>query len=312
MTMKKTLLIGFILLLLAACTNQPAENNNMSAANANKPAEPKTAMVSDAEITAKEKAAWEAIKKKDWAGFEKMVASDYIEVLDDGVHDKAATMTMVKDIELTDVTFADWKTIPVDKVTVLITYSATVKGSFKGKPVPPGPYREASAYVNRDGQWLSVYYQETLSKTMPPPPSPAKAEPKPSKPATPAATSTAKVPDAGPDAVANEKLVWDSLKAKNYQRFASYLAPDSMEIEAEGVYDKAGSEKGVSMFDFSKSELSDWKSMKLSDTASLVIYKVKSPGMKPDTEYHSTIWINRTGKWMALFHMGTPAAAAAN
>jgi len=61
--------------------------------------------------------------------------------------------------------------------------------------------------------------------------------------------------------------------------------------------------------DMSKADLSDWKTLKFDNDASLVTYKVKTPGMKPDTEYHSTIWINRDGKWQALFHMGTPEAA---
>jgi hypothetical protein len=33
-------------------------------------------------------------------------------------------------------------------------------------------------------------------------------------------------------------------------------------------------------------------------------------GPKPMKEYHSTIWVNRSGKWLGFFHQGTPAAAA--
>ena len=114
--------------------------------------------------------------------------------------------------------------------------------------------------------------------------------------------------DAGPDPIANEKLVWDALKSKNYDAFAAYLAPNSMEIEADGVFDKSGSVKGVSMFDSSKAELSDWKTVKFDNDASLVTYTVKIPGMNPDQERHSTVWANRDGKWLALFHQGTPVA----
>ena len=81
-----------------------------------------------------------------------------------------------------------------------------------------------------------------------------------------------------------------------------------MEIEADGVYDKAGSVKNVGMFDASKAELSEWKTVKFDNDASLVTYLVKLPGMKPDQERHSTIWVNRNGKWQALFHQGTPVA----
>ena len=300
--MKKIVALVCFAVGAAACMTEPSSNKEVTS-NANRPMESKSmAMPSEAEITSKEKAAWDAIKKKDWDAFGKILASDYLEVLDNGVHDKAASIANVKDFELSDVTFSDWKMLPVDKDAVIITYSATVKGMFKGAAVPAGPYREASAYVNRDGQWLAIYYQETLAKKAPPP-SPSKATPSKS-----AASPTSKPPEAGPDAAANEKLVWDALKAKNYDAFASYPASGAMEIEADGVYDKAGSVKNVSMFDGSKAELSEWKTVKFDNDASLVTYLVKLSGMKPDQERHSTIWVNRNGKWQALFHQGTPVA----
>jgi len=282
------------------------DNKNMTS-NANTGKEMKsTAGPSEADIEAKEKASWDDIKKKDWDAFGKILTSDYLEALDDGIHDKAGTIEAVKNLELSDVTYSDWKMTTIDKDAVILTYTTNVKATYKGQPVPPGPYHEASAYVNRNGEWLSIYYQETLAKTIPPPPSPMK-----SPPAKTAASPMAKPAETGPDAVANEKLVWDALKAKNYDAFAFYLASDSVEIEADGVYDKAGSLKGVSMMDFSKAETSNWKVVKFDNDASVVLYEVRVPGMNPEKGYHSTIWVNRGGKWQALFHMGTPAATPA-
>jgi hypothetical protein len=305
--MKKILVLASLLIFAAACATEPSGNKDMTT-NANKGSEMKSsAAPSEADIIAKEKAAWDAFRKKDADAFGKMMTADYIEVLDSGVMDKATSIAGMKDFEISDVTFADWRLMTIDKDAVIITYSVTVKGSYKGQAVPAGPYREASAYVNRNGEWLAIYYQETLSRTAPPPPTPAASTAPKS-----AASPMAKPADAGPDAAANEKLVWDALKSKNYDGFASYLASDAVEIEADGVYDKSGSVKGVSGFDFSKARLSDWKTVKLDNDASLVTYTVMIPGMKPEMEYHSTIWINRNGKWQAYFHMGTPAAADAN
>jgi hypothetical protein len=300
-----------LLLAAAACSTTPPGNKDVTAngnsANANKGAEMKSAAtVSESDIIAKEKGSWEAIKKKDWDGFARTLASDYIEVLDDGVHDKVASATGVKDIELSDVTFADWKMLPIDKDAVIITYTVTLKGKYKGEAVPPGPYREVSAWVNRNGEWVTVYYQETLARTPPPQPSPAAAQP-----SKPPSSPTAKPAEAGPDVIANEKLVWDTLKGKNPDAFASYLANDFMQVETDGVYDKAASVKAITMFDFSKSSLADWKSLKLDDDASLVIYTVVTPGVKPEKEYHSTVWVKRDNKWQGLFHQGTPAAMSA-
>jgi len=306
--MKHILAIVSLLIATAACSTAPPANKDVTA-NANKAgAEMKsTGAVSESDIIAKEKAAWDIIKKKDWDGYGKTLAADYLEVLDDGVHDRAASLASIKEFVLSDVTFADWKMLPINKDAVIITYSVTVQASFKGEKIPPGPYREASAYVNRNGEWVAIYYQETLArKAPPPPPSPSPAASQPKK-ETGQVTLT---PVTGPDPVANEKSVWDTFRTRNYPGFASYLDKDFMEIEADAVYDKDGSVKAVTGFDVSKFELSDWKSVKFDDNAALVTYTIKGPGLQSEKEYHSTIWAKRE-RWLAIFHQGTPAATSA-
>ena len=302
--MKKILVLVCFLVGAAACATEPSGNKDMMS-NANRPMESKpAAMVSEADITAKDVAIWDALKKKDYDVFGRLLASDYTEVEDDGVYDKAGILAYVKDLEISDVTFANRKMMRIDKDAVILTYDVTAKGTYKGQALPTGAYHAAAAYVNRDGQWLGIYYQQTLAKAAPPPPPPSKAEP--SKSST---SPMSKPAETGPDAEANEKVVWAALKSRNYDAFASYLTPDAMEIEADGVLDKAGSVKGVSTFDASKAELSEWKTVKFDNAASLVTYLVKLPGMKPDQERHSTIWVSRDGRWLALFHQGTPVAA---
>jgi len=303
--MKMTLAFVSLLLLAAACAAPPPGNKDTTANvnNANKSLETRSSAPSEADIKAKETAAWEAVKKKDWDAFTKLMADDYFEVENDGVHDKAASVQSAKDFDLSDYTLSDWKMTSIDANSVLITYTANVTAKFKGEAVPAGPYRESSAYVNRNGEWLAIYYQETQSM-------PAMASPTPAKTPEKSATAAGTPGETGPDAVANEKLVWDALKSRNYDAFGAYLASDSIEVEPDGVYDHAGSVKGVQMFDASKAELNDWKTVKLSDNASVVTYTLNVPGAKPPQEYHSTIWAKRDGKWQAIFHQGTPAGPA--
>jgi hypothetical protein len=304
--MKKILvLVCLLLTAVTACAPQPAGNKD-TVANANQPAEtkPVAAMPSESDIIAKEKATWDAVKKKDWDAFGAMLTSEYVEVLDSGVHDKAAALTGVKDFDLSEVTYSDWKMIPVDKDAALITYSVTVKAKYKGQDVPPGPYRETSAWVNRNGQWLAAYYQETVASKEPPPPPPPVDKKAPA--ASPSAATKAGA-EAGSDVVANEKMVWDLFKSRNFDAFAALLAPEFMEIEPTGVYDKSGSVKGVQEMDANQFTLSDWKATKFDDDASLVTYTVTVKGQK---DYHSSVWANRNGKWLALLHQGTPAAKA--
>jgi hypothetical protein len=249
----------------------------------------------------REKAIWEALEKKNYNGFADMLASDYLEVGDDGIFDKTTFVNSVKDLNTTDATFADWKMLPIDKDTVLLLYNVTIKGTFKEQEIPPGPYRASSGWVNRNGKWLAIYYQQTAVK-----PPAAAPPPGASESAKTAASPAARTTEPGPDPIANEKLVWAAIKSKNSEAFAALLAPDAVEVEAAAIYDRAASVKGVSMFDASKAELSDWKTVKFGDNASLVTYVLKVPGAP--RERHSTLWVNRNGKWAALFHQGTPEA----
>lgn len=306
--MKKILALVSFLVVAAACTTEPTTNTATSS-NANTAVSKSTAP-SEADMIAKEKATWDTLKKKDYDGFGNMLASDYIEVGDDGVYDKAGIVAYLKDLNITDATFSDWKMLPIDNDAVILTYNTNLKGTFKGEAVPPGPYHSASVWVNRDGKWLAFYYQESLAKPMPPLPPPS-SSPSASKLEKAAASPAAKPAEAGSDPIANEKIVWDTFKSKNYDAFAALLDPAFVEITATAVYDKAGSVKGVAEMDASQFELTEWKSAKLDNDAALVTYLVKPKDPKWDQERHTSIWANRGGKWMALLHVGTPVAKPA-
>ena len=234
-----------------------------------------------------------------------MLADDFIYIAGDGVYDKAGTVDGVKNLDLTDLTLSDWKVVMLDKDAAAVTYTVRMKGNNNGRPIPDKPLRASSAWVRRGDKWVGVYHQESNLKEAPATPSPsptgtpaAKASPAPSsKPAESAAT----------DPVARENQVWETFKRKDYDAFASFLADDAIEVEETGVYDKAGSVKGVSQFDASKATLSDFKTVNLDSNATLVTYLVKGPAPAFPSlgERHSTIWVNRDGKWLAIFHQGT-------
>src|SRR5881394_1987014 len=193
--MKQILALVSLLVLAAACAPVPSGNKDTTAnvnSNANKSADARTiAAPSEADIIAKEKGSWDGFKQKDEALFKKSLAPDYFGVTASGISDIAASLTGMKETELTDVTFADWKMTTIDKDAVLLTYTATVKETYKGKPMPSGPYYEASAYVNRNGEWVNVYYQETLKHEMPA----ASASPSTAKPAASAMAKPAETTD---------------------------------------------------------------------------------------------------------------------
>jgi hypothetical protein len=304
--MKKSYALVLLLVIAAACTAPPT-NREAAPTNSAATAPPTALAISEADVIAKEKAIWDAVKNKDYETFGNMLAEDLVEVLPDAVYDKAGSIAGVKEYEPTEITFSDWKYLPIDKDAVVLVYRVDVKGKYKGKEFAPQSARASSAWVNRNGKWVSAYHQECEVSTAPPPPAPGRS------PAKPSPTSTSTPATTGADPIASEKAVWETLKSKDYDGFASFLAADSIEVEPSGVYDKAGSVKGVSQFDFSKAQLSDFKSVPFDADTALVTYQVKLPGPMP-AERHSTIWAKRDGRWLAVFHHGTPifrGAAAA-
>ncbi|MBA3514616.1 MAG: nuclear transport factor 2 family protein [Pyrinomonadaceae bacterium] len=303
--MKKSYAIVSLLMLAAACTAPPT-NREAAPINSAATATPTSMAISETEVIAKEKAIWDAIKNKDYETFGNMLAEDQIEVLPEEVRDKAASIAGVKEFEPTEITFSDWKYLPIDKDAVVLAYHVDLKGKSKGKEFPPQSVRASSAWVNRNGKWLAAFHQECVVSTAPSPQpaagsSPAKTSATPPSTPTPATT--------GADPVATEKALWETLKSKNYDGFAAFLAADAIEVEPTGVYDKAGTVSAVRQFDFSKAQLSEFKSVPFDMDAELVTYLLKIPGPGP-AERHSTIWAKRNGKWLAVFHHGTPISRA--
>jgi hypothetical protein len=264
-------------------------------------------------VTTKEKQLWDALKNRDHDAFAKMLASDLIYISTDVVGDKTATVNGIKEFAPTEVNLSDWKTVVLDEDAVVITYTVEAKGTSGGQPLPPGALRASTAWMKRGAEWLAVYHQDSPVEAAPTP-TPAAETSKPSASAANSNTNTAgaaKPADAGAlnDPLAKEKQTWDALKRKDWEAFAANLAEDQLEVEPSGVYDKAGTVAAVKQFDFSKATASHFKATKLDDEATLVTYMVRTPDPsgKMRDERASSIWVNRGGTWLAVFHMGTPA-----
>jgi hypothetical protein len=310
--MKRLLALAALLLTASACTTTTNTNTGAGNANANANATPVAAATpagpTQADLEAKERAVYDAIKAKNWDAFAALLDEGFVIVGSDGTHDKAGTVEYLKKYDLTEYTLSDVRFLKVDADLAILTYTETEKSTYGGKPSPGKPSRASSAWVNRGGKWLVAYHQESEVVEMP------AAQPSPATAASPAASpATAASPASSPAAPASatdaEKAVWDAIKAKNSDAFASYLLPDAIEVEPEGVMDKATSAKMITMFDASKWALSDFKETKLDGDATLLTYKAAGPERGKQMEmYHSTIWTNRGGQWKAAFHQGTVAS----
>ena len=296
-----------------AATNGNA-NANTAAANSNANLSPAGGGAIAEAITAKEKLLWDALKNRDHDAFGKMLADDLVYVSSDVVGDKAGTIGGVKNFAPTEITLSDWKTVVLDEDTAVVTYTVDAKGTSGGEPIPPGALCASTAWVKRGAEWVAIFHQDCPIKepTATATPAAATSTPASSSAAANANTSTSAAQHAemaaSDDPVVIEKHMWEALRRKDWDTFAAHLAPEQLEVEPGGVFDRAGTLASLRGFDFSKTTASDFKATKFDDNATLVTYVVRgtSPDGKSSEHRASTIWVKRDGKWLAFFHHGTP------
>ncbi|HEV7857704.1 MAG TPA: nuclear transport factor 2 family protein [Pyrinomonadaceae bacterium] len=132
----------------------------------------------------------------------------------------------------------------------------------------------------------------------------------------PAASPTTGATSADDAIIAQEKQVWDAIKNKDFDGFASMLADDQVYISNDGFHDKADTIKGVKALALTDVAFSDWKVTNLDKEAALVTYTLSTKGTAngkplPSVPVRaSTAWMKRNGKWVALYHQDTDVAPA--
>jgi uncharacterized protein (TIGR02246 family) len=102
-----------------------------------------------------------AFNKGDADGVRKLVTEDHVTLLPYAHFSKWADQQKV----LSDFKFSQYKidgleVKPLTGDVALVTYRATIKGTYAGKVVP-SPVLVGEVWVKRDGQWLQASYQET-------------------------------------------------------------------------------------------------------------------------------------------------------
>jgi hypothetical protein len=114
----------------------------------------------EAMLIAREKEAWDQIKKKNAQGFASYLAEDQLYVTKDGVHSKADTVKGVTEAGPSEITFSDWKVLMVDKDAAIVTYT-TKSGAAVACGPEPMTQHESTVWVKRGGKWLAVFHQDT-------------------------------------------------------------------------------------------------------------------------------------------------------
>lgn len=125
---------------------------------------------------------------------------------------------------------------------------------------------------------------------------------------TTASPATGTGGDVSSNIISQEKQVYDAIKSKNSDGFGAMLADDFILVVDNGIHNKAETVKYVQGFDVTDTTLADWKVLMLDKDAAVVYYNETMKGTSngqpmPTTPFRaSTAWVNRNGKWVAVFH----------
>jgi Domain of unknown function (DUF4440) len=110
-----------------------------------------------------------------------------------------------------------------------------------------------------------------------------------------------------------EKKLWDAFKNKDPKPFKAGLTADAFALSENGIEKKEDTVKMIASApcEIKSYELSDWKLTMINSSTALVTYKGKTDGtcagQAIPTAWCSTLYGNRGGKWLAVFHTETPA-----
>jgi hypothetical protein len=111
---------------------------------------------------------------------------------------------------------------------------------------------------------------------------------------------------------AKEREGLESLKTGDIAHFGELTAEDAVFVDPHGIASKAEVMKNVAGFRLTDFTMEDVKFLQVSDKAGLISYKLTEKGVTHGKEFTaivfvSSIWAERSGKWLCDFSQETAA-----
>jgi ketosteroid isomerase-like protein len=103
-----------------------------------------------------------AFAKADVPTIKRLMGDDHVAITPyyNGLATKEDQLKSLAELKISEYKPSQLKIALVAKDTVRITYQLTQKGTYKGKDLHANNYA-AAVWVNRNGMWVEVFYQET-------------------------------------------------------------------------------------------------------------------------------------------------------
>lgn len=115
--------------------------------------------------------------------------------------------------------------------------------------------------------------------------------------------------------IANENKVNEAVAKNDVKTFNDLVAADAVSADMGGFMKVADFAKNLDKMKISTWHIMDPKVLWIDDKSAIVTYTWMGKGTYmnepvPDTTIASTVWTERNGKWVAVFHQETPKAPA--
>ena len=113
----------------------------------------------------------------------------------------------------------------------------------------------------------------------------------------------------------NEKALLDAVVKHDWYAFSAFIAPDAWSVDEGGPMAMKDFRNVWDSVKVSSQTPTEIKVVTVAPSVSLVTYKLEQHGtyqgqQLPLYVYATTTWVNRGGKWVAIFHQESTAAPA--
>jgi len=285
----------------------------------------------DSFFIAKEKEDWEAIKNRDKAAATRLLADDFVGMYDFGFFNKSEWVKQLDDhYTVDDYTIENAKVLHPSATTALLLYTSNCKGTGAWADFCSHTSRISDLFVERNGQWLGLFSQDTQATTSQPLSHddltgnsrvdlPTGKDTSQTVPGPSAATTVVHL-DANTKftpfeemIIGKEKEAIEAVEKNNLKDFASLIADDFLFIADDGFWGKR---------EYLKSFEEDvaWEDCKMEDVrvsssgenSAIISYKQTWTGRDHGKRFEIVIythghWEKRKGQWVVTLWQDTPA-----
>lgn len=113
-------------------------------------------------LLAQEKKVIDAIQRNDQKTLKAMLGQQPFSVNDDGTRRTAReVIEVLKNVKMTSYKISEVEAVPVGKNGGVLSYKYVWSGTENGRSYTNAPVRATSVWEQRNGKWMSVFYQET-------------------------------------------------------------------------------------------------------------------------------------------------------